>query len=245
MPLNERGTLTAFSLPPEAVIPDELKGAAKEYRELVAKRRAAQHRLDTLARDRARAIARDRLALAKALREGGEDPGDQAVEKIDKDMANTHRIIESLEIAIEDAEQELIGVVDEHQAKWIAEADEEIDADVEAYSAAVDELEAKRTKLTESVALKRFFNTFPEHGYRPGHWHVFGLISPNGDPFRWDQVTEALRNDAEVAQSGRKPKPEQAPDGPPKVYEHALRVEDPGLAAGSGTYVDHKMWQSG
>lgn len=220
MPQNDRGTLTPFQLPPDSEVPEELKGAVKEYRELVGKRHAAYTRLGALERDRHRAIARDRLALAKALREGGDDPGDDAVEKIDRDTANTRRIIESLEIAIEEAEQELIGIVDEHKDEWLAEADEEIDADVEAYRAAVDELEARRTKLTESVALKRFFNTFPEHGYRPGHWHVFGLIARHGDPFRWDEVIEALRKDAEVAQSGRKQNAEPQAEGGLIVREH-------------------------
>lgn len=207
MPLNDRGSITPFRLPPESRVWDELKNPTAEYRKLVSDRHLAYTRLGKLENDRKRAIERDRLALAKALREGGEDPGDAAVEKIDKDTANTRRIIEALELAIEAAEQELIEVVDDHKSTWLADVDTELDGDAQEYLAAIEQMEAARTKLTESVALKRFLSTFPEHGYNPGHWHVFGLIARNGDPFNWGEVVEALRKDAEVGHG-----PEQEPE---------------------------------
>jgi len=246
MPENQRGSLTPFRLPPESKVWDEFKGPVIEYRKLVSDRHMAQTRLGKLENDRTRAIERDRVALAKALREGKDDPGDTAVEKIDRDLANTRRTIEALEIAIEEAEQELIGVVDDHQLEWLEIVDAEIDDDAGEYLAAVEQVEAARTKLTESVALKRFLNTFPEHGYTPGHWPVFGLIARSGDPFMWGEVIEALRKDAEVARKPEeKAEPQEELDGPPSAYEHELRVEDPGLAASGGSYVDHKMWQTG
>lgn len=241
MPLNDRGSLTPFRLPPESKVWDELKNPVAEYRKLVSDRHLAYTRLGKLENDRSRAIERDRLALAKALREGTEDPGDKAVEKIDKDMANTRRIIEALEIAIEEAEQELIGVVDDHKSAWLDDVDAELDADADEFLAKIEELEAARTKLTESVALKRFLNVFPEHGYTPGHWSVFGLIGQSGDPFRWDQVTEALRKDAEVA---RKPSQKSEPveaSGPIREQVNVARsfLEE---ATGGGRLGDKNLW---
>jgi hypothetical protein len=199
MPENLRGTLTPFRLPPIEMAWDELKGPIKEYRKLVSDRHLALTRLGKLENDRARAVEADRRALAKALRAGGDDPGDSAVEKIDKDMANTRRQVEALEIAIEEAEQELIGVVDENQAAWIENVEDEIAGVSQDYLAAVDALEAARERLSSSVGLKRFLHTFPEHGYTSGHWPVFGLIARSGEPFNWDEVVEALRKDAEIA----------------------------------------------
>lgn len=216
MPENLRGTLTPFQLPPVDAVWDELKGPIKEYRKLVSDRHVARTRLGTLENQRARAIESDRRALAKALREGGEDPGDKAVEKIDKDLANTRRLIESLEVAIYDAEAEMIAVVDEHQAEWLENVDDEIEVVSHEYLAAVDALEAAREKLTASVGLKRFLHTFPEHGYSSGHWKVFGLIAQNGDPFDWGQVVEALRRDAATAKTTKEPSPE--PQG--QLHEH-------------------------
>lgn len=241
MPLNDRGSLTPFRLPPESKAWDELKNPAAEYRKLVSDRHLAYTRLGTLENDRRRAIERDRLALAKALREGGKDPGDKAVEKIDKDMANTRRIIEALEIAIDEAEQELIGVVDDHQLAWLEDVDAELDADAQEYLTKVDEMEAARTKLTESVALKRFLNTFPEHGYTPGHWSVFGLIGQSGDPYRWDQVTEALRRDAEFAQKPRQ-EPEPQEEGGRVVEQINIARSFVEEATGGGRLGDKNLW---
>lgn len=220
MPENLRGTLTPFQLPPESALWEELKEPVKEYRKLVSDRHVALTRLAKLENDRTRAIEADRRALAKALREGKEDPGDKSVEKIDKDMASTRRVVESLEIAIEEAEAELIGVVDEHQADWLTATDDEIDAVAQDYLAAVDALEAAREKLTASVGLKRFLNTFPEHGYTAGHWPVFGLLGRNHEPYQWDQVIEALRKDADVARTEKREEPEVESSGPIREQLH-------------------------
>jgi ribosomal 50S subunit-associated protein YjgA (DUF615 family) len=224
MPENLRGTLTPFQLPPESEAWDELKGPVKEYRKLVSDRHMALTRLGKLEADRRRAVERDRQALARALRDGKPDPGDKSVEKIDTDMANTRRTVEALEIAIAEAEVDLIGVVDEHKDGWVGDVDERIEESTVAYLAAVEQVEATRTTLTEAVALKRFLHTFPDHGYAPGHWPVFGLIAPNGDPFRWDQVVDALRKDAEVARTpARKAEPEAVASGPIREQLHDAR----------------------
>jgi hypothetical protein len=220
MPENLRGTLTPFQLPPLDAVWDELKGPIKEYRDLVSKRHVAQTRLGTLENQRARAIEADRRALAKALRAGGEDPGDKTVEKIDKDLANTRRQIESLEIAIYDAEADLVAIVDEHQAEWLANTDDEIEVVAQEYLVAVDALEAAREKLTASVGLKRFLYSFPEHGYTSGHWKVFGLIGQNGDPFDWMQVVAALRRDAETAKVPRREEVQAESSGPIREHLH-------------------------
>jgi hypothetical protein len=250
MPVNDRGSLVLFRLPPESEVWDELKGPVAEYRDLVGRRHAALTRIGVLESKRARAAEADRLALARALREEKPDPGDKSVEKIDKDLANTRRIIESLEIAIEEVEQELIGIVDEHQAEWLESANEQIEAETQEYVAAIDTLEAARSKVAASVGLKRFLHTFPEHGYSAGHWPVFGLLRVGsqgpgdpGEPYFWNDVVEALRKDAEVAVRPKREEPEaQSAQGggivehfnPPRAEDHGGRSanwEDRGRVA--------------
>ena len=199
MPRNLRDTLTPFRLPqPDAVWP-ELQDPIREYRRLVADRHLAQTKLGKLENERRRAVEADRLALARALREGAKDPGDTKVEQIDQEMANTRRTIEALEVAIEEAEADLITLVDEHQAEWLEQQERTVSHVSEEYSGAIRLLMGARDKLASAVALQRFLRTFPEHDYREGHWPVYGLIGRNDDPFRWDQVIDALSKDAEVA----------------------------------------------
>jgi ribosomal 50S subunit-associated protein YjgA (DUF615 family) len=217
MPENLRGTLTPFTLPPKSQVWPELQGPIEEYRELIQKRHVEHVRLGKLENDRARALEADRRALAKALRQGGEDPGDKKIKEIDRKLAETRRTIEALEIAIYEAEADLVGVVDEHQSEWLENTTDEIAQVAQEYLVAVEAIEAAREKLISSVALKRFLHTFPEHGYQPGHWPVYGLIGRNEEPFRWDQVTEALRKDAEVA---TKPPREPQPEATGPIVEH-------------------------
>jgi hypothetical protein len=222
MPRNDRDTLTPFRLPPGSAVPEELQKPVKEYRDLISRRHAELTRIGTLERQRVGAIEKDRIALARALREGGEDPGDKAVEKIDKDLAQTRRRVEALEVAIEEAEQELIQAVDDNRSEWLEDTEAEIDRVAGEYLATVEALEAARTKLTERVTLRTFVTNFPEgKGYFAGTGgRVAGLIARHGDPYRWDEVVEALRKDAEVT----KPQPvAPAEDGPLVVQEHTDR----------------------
>lgn len=77
MPLNERDTLTPFQLPPESMLWPEVQPVVKEYRKLVADRRAAQQQLGQLEDLHARPVEADKVAHAQALREGKPDPGDR------------------------------------------------------------------------------------------------------------------------------------------------------------------------
>src|SRR4051812_37014030 len=107
MPLNNRDTITPYSLPPEDRLWDEVKPKVAEYNKLVRDRKAAQHRLDQIARDRLKAERRDQAALAEALRKGKPDPGDKAVKTLEQDEKETKRLLGALEEALLDVEAEL------------------------------------------------------------------------------------------------------------------------------------------
>lgn len=220
MPKNERDMLVPFRLPPESAVPEELQKPVKEYRDLIARRHAALTRVGALENQRHRAIEADRVALARALREGGEDPGDKKVKQLDKDLTQTRRMIEALEVAIEEAEQELIGIVDDNRSKWLESAEVYLEGDVAQYLDAIEQVEQARMKLFEGLAIRSFLNGFPESkGYVPSTGgRVPGLLGRNHEPYRWDEVMEALRKDAEVTKP--QPSAERDDDGPLTVQEH-------------------------
>src|SRR5579864_5844228 len=133
MPLNDRDTLTPFQLPPEDKLWPEVQPLVKEYRKLVGDRRAAQQQLGQLEDAHIRAVESDKVAYAQALREGKPDPGNQAVEKLNKERANTRRTIESLEVAILEVEAELEDVIEAGKAEQAVRVEAEIGEACESY----------------------------------------------------------------------------------------------------------------
>src|SRR5215211_69389 len=117
---------------------DELKEAREEYERLMQERRVTNRRLGALMRERDSAINRDRMALAQAIKEGKAEPGDKNVQQVEKEVAACRRRIEAIEIALDDAEQALIDVVDEYRDDWIEETEPTLD---EAYAAYADAIE--------------------------------------------------------------------------------------------------------
>lgn len=203
MPLNQRDTLTPYQLPPESRLWPEIQPLVAEYRKLLGDRRASQQQLGRLEDDYLRAVESDKVALAQALRDGKPDPGSKAVEKLDKERANTRRTIESLEIAILDVEAELDQAIEEQKAGQAERVEDEISEACEEYAAAIDALETARQTLVESVAMRRFLESFPERSWRPGGWKLWKLLATHGDPYDFGKVAEALRYDIEIVQQPR------------------------------------------
>jgi hypothetical protein len=201
MPLNNRDTITPYRLPPEDRLWDEVKPKVAEYNKLVRDRKAAQHRLDQIARDRIKAELRDQAALAAALREGKPDPGNKAVKKLEKDEKETKRLLGALEEALLDVEAELAEAFEATKAGQHETVDAEIDAASQEYLDAIAAMQSARWKLAQAVSMKRFLNTFPEdeRAWRPGEWNVYKLVAPSGDAYDMGKVVEALQFDVDVA----------------------------------------------
>jgi len=164
------------------------------------------------------------LALAKALREGKADPGSKAVEKLDKERANTRRTIESLEIAILEVEAELEQAVEEQKAGQVERVEAEIDQACVEYEAAITSLSDSRQKLAEAVSMRRFLDTFPERGWKPGSWRIWKLLATHGDPYDFGHVEEALRYDIEIVK--RPPiEPQAESSGPLSEHLHEVGAD--------------------
>ena len=189
----------------EIVLPDtewpELQEAVDEYRKLQAARKAAAGELDKLTNDLGRAVQQDRAAHAAAIREGKPDPGGKAVEKIEKDIIACKRRYEALDVALEDAEIELLDVRDKNNERWLEEIDGSLGQVREEYEGAIDALVEKRLALARSQSLRRWVVNFPaQASYRfvvPG---VRKIVSPNGEPYFFNEIESALRADANPPQ---------------------------------------------
>ena len=68
----------------------------------------------------------------------------------------------ALEIVVDNLEQSLIAVVDEHRDGWVAEVDAELAADFETYGDAIEEVASARARMSQRFALRRWLCGFPE-----------------------------------------------------------------------------------
>ena len=180
----------------------EFEEAAEAYRKLVREKKATSTRLRTLVGKRERAINEDRIALAKAIREGKSDPGDKAVEQVEKEIAACNRRLEALEHALDEAETDLIDVLDEHREEWLEEAKESLTAARDAYAETVEALAQAREKVSATWGLAYFIEHFPEEviSYKPGTAVLPNLRAQNSEPYYFAQVVEAMRADAKEAE---------------------------------------------
>lgn len=193
---NARGRRIRLELPEVEEWP-ELTAAVAAYRKLLEERRLAGIRLGSLEADRARSVELDKRDYGKAIREGKPDPGTKRTDKIDRDMADTRRRLEAIEFAISDAEGELVEVVEEHRADWIADADRRIGATRAEYGQAVEQAMSAHQRVAHARALRAWLDGFPaQPSFRVLVPFVDGLRTPAGERYPALAVWDALRQDA-------------------------------------------------
>lgn len=177
---------------------EELERVRIEWEGLKKERRVTATRLSSLAGERERAITKDRDALASAIREGKSDPGDESVEKVEKEIQACNRMIEALDVALEDAERDLIAVVDQYRDDWAEEVEGAFEGVRQEYGEAVEALASAYRKVVSTYALLRWVKLFPdqEMSYRVRGMTVNALRGMHGDAFLFDEVLAALRSDA-------------------------------------------------
>jgi len=204
MPVFETsgGARIAITLPPTKW--KEFEEAAEAYRQLQRERKVTDTRLRSLVNSREGAINADRMALAKSIREGKPDPGDKTVEKIEKEIQACKRRLEAIEHALDDAESELIEVVDDYRDDWLPETEEALAQAREEYAEKVEALAKARARVSAAWGLVHWVRHFPNAevgaiSYRVRGSVVGRLKGLNSDPYPFDQVIAALREDAEPA----------------------------------------------
>lgn len=176
---------------------DELRAAVEQYRAHTRERRAVAARIDVLEREKDAAIRKDLEALAQALRDSKPDPGAKAEEKVKKELEAARRHFEALNLMLDDAEERLLEVVDEHKDDWIEEVQSELAEHRAAYEQAIETLRTTRAVVASKHSLVRWLTNFPDQAsFRDVVPPVRRLESPNGDPYLWDEVIAALHNDA-------------------------------------------------
>lgn len=197
MPVFETGNGSRLELLLPHTKWPELEKAVTEYQVLLKQRKAAGHRMGALQAEQERVIRKDLELLKKALLEGTEDPGPKNEEKAKKESEAAKRRYHALDLALEDAEVNLIEVVDAHRDEWLAEvATKEEEARAE-YEEAIEAVNVSRAKLARQRALRFWITGFPEYpSFRVGFPPVRSLTAPHGDSYAWEQVIEALRSDA-------------------------------------------------
>jgi hypothetical protein len=212
----------------------ELEEVRDAYEELKKERRVTETRLRSLRGERERAVLRDREALADAIRDGKADPGGKQVEKIEKEIRACTRRLEALEIALDDAEDDLLAEVDEHRDGWASDVEPALEAAREEYTQAVESLASARRKVSAKYALLRWVRLFPEEemSYRVRSSYVSDLKGPNGDPYMIDQVVQALRDDAQA-----RPEVERTVTETQLLHEARRKNEE----AGHGYFTDEEL----
>jgi chromosome segregation ATPase len=194
MPIFETATGSRLDL----VLPDthwpELQKAVESYRDLLMQRRVAAARLDTLNDERIKALEADRAALAKAIRAKKPDPGSGAVEKIDKEIVVCKRRFEALDVAIEQAELDLLAAIEENRETWIAETEESVESVSRKFEETIEPMNAARLELASLRSLRNWLTRFPDEqaSYRHIVPSIQSLLAPSGDPYQWGQLVEAL-----------------------------------------------------
>jgi hypothetical protein len=212
----------------------ELEEVRDDYEALKKERRVTETRLRSLRGERERAVFADRAALADAIREGKPESTGTKVEKIEKEIVACEHRLEALELALDDAEDDLLAQVDEHRDEWGSDVETGLEAAREQYAEAVESLAAARAKVSAHYALLRWVRLFPEEemGYQVRSSYVRDLKAPHGEPYLFDVVVQSLRDDAQA-----RPEVERT------ISETQLRHEAKlaNVKAGRGYFTDEEL----
>ena len=201
--------LESFSSPPVSAITDrKIAEVITEYEKLRAKRDAEYEALYALEDKRADAVAADRKALAGALRANRDDPGDAHTRKLDAEILATKRRAEALDVAVGDASDEALAVIERQRAPWSAALEKrEREARVE-MAKAVDALAEARDVIAETKALQKWLDLIPRSALWPQGGYltnVPALRGQNGAPLYFGAVVDALRELAEPPEPNPEP----------------------------------------
>lgn len=125
----------------------ELKAAVESFNHLREDLDRTVAKVRELTEARRGAEDQDQRALATAIREGKDDPGEKHTAKIDAEIRNAERRRDALRLAIQEQAAVITSVIDEHRSSWRSEVEEKLPATQDRLSRAVAEVEAARGEL--------------------------------------------------------------------------------------------------
>ncbi len=185
-------------------MPDDfapLDSVRNEYEHLQAELRAAQQQLERLATRREEAGAADTAAFAANLRSGKRDPGRPESDRVDKEIVAAERRRTALERAINDAEAELIALVEAHRAEWLEAVDERLERQQERKRELLMAFAEERAAIVTTLSLRHWLSGFPTRQTsvrRVGSPPVATLLGRNGEGLAWETILAALEADLET-----------------------------------------------
>lgn len=238
MPETATGRRVDLSLP-QTNWP-ELQEIATEYAEKQQERKVVSHRLGALrGRGREQAQHEDQMVLAQAIEQSKkEEPTASKVEQVDKEIAACERRLGALEIVVDNLEQRVIEIVDQHRDAWIEEVDAELTSGSQRYAEAIEEVSAARISISQKFSLRRWLTGFPDTTYKVGGSSaVVALKAMHGDPYTFDEVMDALRQDAEMDMRDAAQKAEPLKSLTQRRHEE----KQANLEAGLGYYTDDEL----
>lgn len=203
MPIFETGRGTRMQLVLPRTTWKELESVVEGYEQLKRERKVTEKALSVIEKGRVAVLAGHQIALANAIRLGKEEPEEPDLASLYKEEQAARRRLDAIEIALDDTETELVAVLDEHRAAWTEEAQATFEEAKAEYAEKVEALAMARLKVSAKFALLRWVRGFPEEevSYRVRAGYVGKLQSVNGDPYLFEQVIDALRDDASASPS--------------------------------------------
>lgn len=183
----------------------KVQKALDAYRRLQRQRTDAMAEQGDLRRKRQDAEREDADAHVAAIRAGKGDPGTPREDAVKAEMEAMDRRVKALNGAAEQAEGELMAVIEQEQPAMLAEAELAVGERREALAAAVEAWAEARTRYDEAVALHEYVRDFPEGRYKPVSGYMrnrpqagqFGAVSPAPT---YAETLATLRRDAEPPQ---------------------------------------------
>jgi hypothetical protein len=165
------------------------------------------------------ALASDRAALARAMREGKPEPEPESP-RAQSGVDDAKRRHEAAQQAVIEAEEALADLIETERATLQRQATERLDAKRQAFRAAVDALAGANAELAVEEKTAQWLSEWPAGKFAGGRRFVADLPpQPNGDPLAVEDVLEALRK------RGLPPEPRRPPG--------ALRFESGAVAPSS------------
>jgi hypothetical protein len=181
----------------------ELRGAIEAYTTLKRELRATRARKSSLESDRTKVEQAATRAVKDAIREGkGEKEAvaklDKDLERIDREIAACDRRLRALVEGLDEAESEIVMVVDDHREEWLEEIAPELDSALNEYREAVETVAARREVVSRLYALRGWLRLFPEEvvTFKPSVAPLPKLRNMSGSPYRVNEVIVALLEDA-------------------------------------------------
>jgi hypothetical protein len=211
MPLFEtgRGTRRELSVP-SGTGWDVLDRAQSKHLALLAQQRLLFRKQGSLANKIRKLEEADRRAGANAL---FEDPNAELapnpqIEETQKELDAVKHRVTRLEGAIDQAEAELVSLIETNREAWAEEVSPQVDAAYADYAEKIDALEQARMLVSAKWSLYSWLRDFssgdPKRAsYKPSSGsYVLALKQLSGDPHLFATVVDALRKDVRPPDPG-------------------------------------------